>query len=181
MHFPRYWSFVTGIHRWPLTDGFPSQRQVTLSLGIFFDQRLNKGFSKQSKHRWFEETPSRHYDVTVMDYSIESYRSIQSYQIIFRAWGWRQKQAGRLNLQHVQNKLGPVSRDRVNSPGLPQRKWTVLQDCNQSFPLWKGRQSSNCKSSNKNPWREIYSGWMKWIPVYYRRISQTNTTMVVLN
>ena len=33
-HFPRYWPFVRGIHRF--TDRFPSQRPVTLSFDVFF-------------------------------------------------------------------------------------------------------------------------------------------------
>ena len=37
---------------------FPSHRLVTWSLDIFFDLRLNKRLSKQSKYRW-SETPSR--------------------------------------------------------------------------------------------------------------------------
>ena len=45
-HFPRYWSFVRGIHR--------SQRPVTRSFDIFFDLRLNKRLSKQSWGWWFE-------------------------------------------------------------------------------------------------------------------------------
>ena len=40
-------------HRW-----FPSQRPVTRSFDVFFDVRLNKRLSKQSKRWWFE-TPSR--------------------------------------------------------------------------------------------------------------------------
>ena len=42
----------------PITGEFPSQRPVTRSLGVFFDLRLNKGLSKQSRRRCFE-TPSR--------------------------------------------------------------------------------------------------------------------------
>ena len=42
----------------PVTVGFPSQRPVTRSFDVFFDLRLNKRLSKQSKRRWFE-TPSR--------------------------------------------------------------------------------------------------------------------------
>ena len=42
----------------PMTVGFPQQRPVTLSFDVFFDLRLNKRLSKQSRHRWFE-TPSR--------------------------------------------------------------------------------------------------------------------------
>ena len=47
--FPRYWAFVRGNHR--------SQRPVTRSYDLFFDLRLNKRLSKQSRCRWFE-TPS---------------------------------------------------------------------------------------------------------------------------
>ena len=41
----------------PITGGFPSQRPVARSFDIFFDLRLNKRLSKQSRHRCFE-TPS---------------------------------------------------------------------------------------------------------------------------
>ena len=42
----------------PVTGGFPSQRPVTWVFDVFFDLRLNKRFSKQSKRRSFG-TPSR--------------------------------------------------------------------------------------------------------------------------
>ena len=42
----------------PVTGEFPSQRPVTLSFDVFFDLRLNKRLSKQSRPRWFE-APSR--------------------------------------------------------------------------------------------------------------------------
>ena len=42
----------------PVTGGYPSQRPVTRSFDVFFDLRLNKRLSKQSRRRWFE-TPSR--------------------------------------------------------------------------------------------------------------------------
>ena len=53
-HFPRYWPYVCGVHRLltlcegntPVTGGFPSQRPVTRSSGVFFDLRLNKRLSK---------------------------------------------------------------------------------------------------------------------------------------
>ena len=35
----------------PFSDGFSSQRPVTRSFDVFFDLRMNKQFSKQSKHR----------------------------------------------------------------------------------------------------------------------------------
>ena len=41
-----------------VTGEFPSQRPVTRSFDVFFDQRLNKQLSKQSWGWWFE-TPSR--------------------------------------------------------------------------------------------------------------------------
>ena len=41
----------------PVTGEFPSHRPVTRSLAVFFDLRLNKWLSKQSRRRWFE-TPS---------------------------------------------------------------------------------------------------------------------------
>ena len=38
----------------PVTGEFPSQRPVTRSFDVFFDLRLNKRLSKQSRSRWFE-------------------------------------------------------------------------------------------------------------------------------
>ena len=63
-HFPRYWPFVWGIHR-SLVN--PPQRPVTRSFDVFFDLRLDKRQSKQSRgcHR-------AHYDVTVMIYKRHS-------------------------------------------------------------------------------------------------------------
>ena len=42
----------------PVTGEFPSQRPVSRSFGDFFDLRLNKRLSQQSRRLWFE-TPSR--------------------------------------------------------------------------------------------------------------------------
>ena len=42
----------------PATGEFPAQRSVTRSFDVFFDLRLNKRLSKQSRGWWFE-TPSR--------------------------------------------------------------------------------------------------------------------------
>ena len=42
----------------PVTGEFPSQRPLVRSFGVFYDLRLNKQLSKQSRRRWFE-TPSR--------------------------------------------------------------------------------------------------------------------------
>ena len=57
-HFPRYWPFVRGIHRYPVPGEFPTQRPVTRSFDVFFDLRLYKPLHKQSWGWWFE-TPSR--------------------------------------------------------------------------------------------------------------------------
>ena len=42
----------------PVTGEFSSHRPVTRSFDVFFDLRLNRQLSKQSRRRWFE-TPSR--------------------------------------------------------------------------------------------------------------------------
>ena len=42
----------------PVTDGFPPQRSETRSIDVFFDLRVNKWLSKQSRRRWFG-TPLR--------------------------------------------------------------------------------------------------------------------------
>ena len=51
----------------PVPGEFPAQRPVTRSFDVFFDMRPNKRLSKQSWGWWFE-TPSRPYDVIVMDW-----------------------------------------------------------------------------------------------------------------
>ena len=51
-HFPRYWSFVRGIHRGP------TQRPVSRIFDVNFDLRPNTRLSKLSWGCWFE-TPSR--------------------------------------------------------------------------------------------------------------------------
>ena len=52
----------------PVTCEFPSQRLVTRIFDVFFDLRLNKRLSKQSRHRW-SKTPShslwRHWNVFI--------------------------------------------------------------------------------------------------------------------
>ena len=42
----------------PVTGEFPPQKPVTRNFDVFFDLRLNKLLSTQSRHRWFE-TPWR--------------------------------------------------------------------------------------------------------------------------
>ena len=42
----------------PVTGEFPSQRPVTHSFDVFFDLRLNRQLSKQSR-RWWIQAPSR--------------------------------------------------------------------------------------------------------------------------
>ena len=55
-HFPRYIFRVTGhlCGEFPGPGEFPAQRQVTRSFVAFFDLRLNKWLSKQSRGEWFE-------------------------------------------------------------------------------------------------------------------------------
>ena len=56
-HFPRYWTVMRGVHRWP------TQRPVTRSFDVFIDLCLNKRQSKQSWGSWRHRS---HCDVTVM-------------------------------------------------------------------------------------------------------------------
>ena len=51
-HLPRYSPFCAGNSL--VTNGFPSERQVTQSFDVFFDLRLNKRLWKLSRRRWFE-------------------------------------------------------------------------------------------------------------------------------
>ena len=55
-HFPRYWPFVWGIHRWPVNS--PHKGQWHGALMFSFDRRLNNRLSKQSRG-WWLEMPSR--------------------------------------------------------------------------------------------------------------------------
>ena len=51
-HFPRYWTLCEEFIS--VTSEFPAQRPVTRSFDVFFDLRLNKRLSKQSRCWWFE-------------------------------------------------------------------------------------------------------------------------------
>ena len=53
----------------PVTGEFPSQRPVTRSFDVFFDQRLNKWLSKQSWGWWLRRHRA-HHDVTVMRHNV---------------------------------------------------------------------------------------------------------------
>ena len=48
--------YVTGLceGNLPVTGEFPAHRPVTRNFGVFFDLRLNKRLSKQSRRWWFE-------------------------------------------------------------------------------------------------------------------------------
>ena len=52
-HFPRYESFVRGIHRSPVNSLHKGQWRGALMF-LFYYLHLNKRLSKQSRHRWFE-------------------------------------------------------------------------------------------------------------------------------
>ena len=57
-HFPRYWPFVRRIRRSSVNPP-PLKVQWRGTLTLIFDLRLNKRLSKQSRRRWWFETPSR--------------------------------------------------------------------------------------------------------------------------
>ena len=52
------WLLAVCAENLPVTGEFPSQRPVTRSFGVFFDQRLDKRLSKQSRRWWLETRPS---------------------------------------------------------------------------------------------------------------------------
>ena len=60
-HIPRYWPFAGNS---PVSSEFPSQKSETRSFDVFFDLRLNKRLSKQSRRRWRHHT---HNHVNVMN------------------------------------------------------------------------------------------------------------------
>ena len=55
-HFPRYWPFLRGIHRWPVNSPHKGQWRGALMFSLICT--LYKRLSKQSWGWWFE-TPSR--------------------------------------------------------------------------------------------------------------------------
>ena len=55
-HFPRYWTFVRGIHHSPVNSTHKGQWRAALMFSLIY--ALNKRLSKQSRGWWFE-TPSR--------------------------------------------------------------------------------------------------------------------------
>ena len=67
----------------PVTGEFPTQRPVTRSFDVFFDLRVNKRLSKQSRGWWFE-TPScslwRHCNAKQQPCRVNSLALVQSYE-----------------------------------------------------------------------------------------------------
>ena len=49
----------------PVTEEFPTQRPVTRSFYVFFDLRVDKRLSKQSRGWWLRRHQAR-YDVIIM-------------------------------------------------------------------------------------------------------------------
>ena len=65
----------------PVTGEFPSQRSVTRSLDVFFDLRLTKRVSKQSKRQWFETRSRsfwRHCDVVISTFRNDIYTRLHN-------------------------------------------------------------------------------------------------------
>ena len=89
-HLPCYWSFVRGIHRSPVTQSFD----------VFFDLRLNKRLSKQSRGRCFETPPrpgyaifQHHprawpyiYIVNLPDWHLDCQVSVEYQMLLSRIW-----------------------------------------------------------------------------------------------
>ena len=51
-----------------VTSEFPEQKPVTQNFDVFFDLRLNKQLSKQSRGWWFERPSGFGDDIAVMDW-----------------------------------------------------------------------------------------------------------------
>ena len=73
----------------PVTGEFPSQRPVTLNFDDFFDLRLNKRLSKQSRHCWLE-TPSRSLWRHCNDHRIFQFH-YQMGNLCIKGFAWRYK------------------------------------------------------------------------------------------
>ena len=71
----------------PVSGKFPAQRPVARSFDVFIDLRLNQRLNKQPWGWWYE-TPSPHYDVTVMDTSIAIPTDCSSSDMILHAFVW---------------------------------------------------------------------------------------------
>ena len=87
-HFPPYWPFVPGIHRWPANSPHKSQWRGALMLS--FICALNTWLSKQSWGWWFD-TPSRtlwrHCNEDSQNNCIISHKSnIAKTDVLEKAW-----------------------------------------------------------------------------------------------
>ena len=125
----------------PITGGFPSQWPVTRSFDVFFDLRLNKRLSKQSR-RWRFETPLRsscrhytvyellikwyyhHYDDVTMSLMASQFTSLAIvYPTVYPGADQREHQSS-ASLAFVRG----IHRGPVNSP----HKWPVTR---KMFPF----------------------------------------------
>ena len=90
----------------PVSGEFPSQRLVTRSFDVFFDLRLNKRLSKQSRRPWFD-TQSRslwrrcNVRYKYNKYSIKKSLGISNYvDIIWPPWRLRSTCSGIQQIQY---------------------------------------------------------------------------------
>ena len=122
----------------PVNGEFPSQRPVTRGFDVFFDLRLNKRLSKQSRRRWFG-TYRAHYDVTVL---------------CLQGWSWL------LGWSYRNSGNGPLPRcvklRDAHAPGMPGTF---------SPPPWVGDPDmyhGTCVT--RVPWWSLTSGflWSRW-------------------
>ena len=77
------WPFAGGFHRSPLDS--PYKKPVMRSFDVYFDLRVNKRLSKQSRSRWFRRHHA-HYDATLM-WSLQEKSHVQLLWSI--SWEWR--------------------------------------------------------------------------------------------
>ena len=119
----------------PFTGEFPSQRPVTRIFDVFFDLRLNKRMSKQSKRSWFEtqlDSSWRHcngYGLpsgTNLLYSLSgmtSYRQISRsleaarFDVISNVSLWNLTDISAALLPMCQSNLRAIGKSQPESPG----------------------------------------------------------------
>ena len=152
-HFPRYWSFVRGIHRSPVNSPHIGQWRGALMLSLIC--ALNKRLSKQSWGWWFE-TPSRSLWRHCSDITRQGHLQ-GHYHIRFR-----------LSRDIIHNGRRDPALSHDTSSKITQSPWTegpkvdniwlkkqqVLDRCQMNANLFLFL--SNATSTNGQVWWEVY-------------------------
>ena len=137
----------------PVIGEFSSQRPVTRSFEGFFDLRLNKRLSKQSRRRWFE-TPSpslwrhsNHYNDVIMGAIASQITSLTIvYSTVYSDADQRKHQSS-ASLAFVRG----IHRGPVNSP----HKWPVTRKMFPFDDVFMIHRLSSCWGLDVIRWKRI--------------------------